>query len=92
VCIVYGDLDTAANTPESSGPLLHFSVPKLYGAIPGPNKLMFRVACTGHQMPWERQYKFLHKLSRHWFKDGKVEGLETGSYFRDEDGVIMPAA
>lgn len=92
VCIVYGELDTQANTPVSSGPLLHFSVPALYDAVPGTKKLMFRVACTGHLMVWERQSKFLHHMSRQWLKHGTVEGLSSGSYFRDEDGVIMPAA
>ncbi|WP_331765733.1 alpha/beta fold hydrolase [Embleya sp. NBC_00896] len=90
VLIVYGDLDTQANTPVSSGPLLHFSVPALYDAIPGPNKLMFRIACAGHSMVWERQSKVLHRMSRQWLKHTAVEGLAKGSFFVDEDGVYMP--
>ncbi|MFF4427500.1 alpha/beta fold hydrolase [Streptomyces sp. NPDC001549] len=91
VLIVYGDLDTQCNTSASSGPLLHFSVPALYEAIPGPKKLMFRVACTGHSMVWERHHKLLHQMSRQWLKHTAVEGLSSGSYFRDEDGVYLPA-
>jgi len=86
VLIVYGDLDTQANTAPDLG-LRYFSVPALYKAIPGPTKLMFRVACAGHSMVWERQYKVLHRMSRQWIRDGRVDGLTSGSYFVNEDGV-----
>ncbi|MFD8780549.1 alpha/beta fold hydrolase [Streptomyces sp. NPDC059916] len=91
VFIVYGDLDTTANTPESSPDVLYFSVPALYAAIPGPRKLMIRVAGTGHQMNWEGQYKVLHGMSRQWLKDRTVDGFEEGSYFLDGNGVYHPA-
>jgi pimeloyl-ACP methyl ester carboxylesterase len=86
VLIVYGDLDTQANTAPDLG-LLHFSVPALYKAIPGPNKLMIRVACAGHSMVWERQYKVLHRMSRQWIRHRVVDGLTSGSFFLNEDGV-----
>ncbi|MGP3985145.1 alpha/beta fold hydrolase [Streptomyces sp. KR80] len=89
VLIVYGALDTTANTSPDLGQL-HFSVPALYKAITGPNKLMFRVACTGHQMPWERQSKVLHRMSKQWFKHTAVEGLTNGSFDVDDDGVLTP--
>ncbi|MFF0085205.1 alpha/beta fold hydrolase [Streptomyces canus] len=89
VLIIYGDLDTTVNTPANLG-LLHFSVPALYDAIPGAHKLMFRVACASHQIPWERQAMAVHKMSRQWLKDGTVESLAKGSYFLDEDGVLTP--
>jgi hypothetical protein len=29
-------------------------------------------------------------MSKQWFKNGKVEGLTSGSYFRDPDGEPTP--
>jgi pimeloyl-ACP methyl ester carboxylesterase len=87
VLIIYGDLDSTVNTPANLG-LLHFSVPALYDAIPGAHKLMFRIACAGHQIVWERQAKVVHRMSKQWLKDGTVEGLAKGSFFLDEDGVL----
>jgi pimeloyl-ACP methyl ester carboxylesterase len=89
VLIVYGALDTTVNTSPDLGQL-HFSVPALYKAIPGPKKLMFRVPCAGHQMVWERQSKVLHRMSKQWLKHTAVEGLTNGSYDLDEDGVLTP--
>ncbi|WP_455409990.1 alpha/beta fold hydrolase [Streptomyces hiroshimensis] len=89
VCIVYGAHDSTVNTSPDLG-LLYFSVPELYKAIPGPQKLMFRIACAGHQVPWEREAQLVHRMSEHWLKNGKIEGATTGSYDRDEDGVLTP--
>ncbi|MFJ8595826.1 alpha/beta fold hydrolase [Streptomyces sp. NPDC093598] len=89
VLIIYGDLDSTVNTPANLG-LLHFSVPALYDAIPGAHKLMFRIACAGHQILWERQANAVHRMSRQWLKDGTAEDLAKGSYFLDEDGVLTP--
>lgn len=89
VLIIYGDLDSTANTPADLG-LLHFSVPALYNAMPGTRKMMFRIACAGHQIPWERRAKTVHNMSRQWLQDNIVEDLEKGSLFLDEDGVITP--
>jgi pimeloyl-ACP methyl ester carboxylesterase len=85
VLIVYGALDAQANTAPNPGPL-YFSVPELYNAIPGSNKLMIRVACTGHSMVWERQHKHLHRFSREWLGKTAVDGLSNGSFFFGEDG------
>ncbi|WP_327738037.1 alpha/beta hydrolase [Streptomyces nojiriensis] len=89
VCIVYGEHDSIVNTSPNLG-LLYFSVPELYKAIPGPKKLMFCLACSGHQIPWERVHKTVHTMSEHWLKHGKVEGATSGSYYRDEEGVLSP--
>ncbi|MEU8435397.1 alpha/beta fold hydrolase [Streptomyces sp. NPDC029216] len=89
LCIVYGAQDSTVNTSPDLG-LLYFSVPELYKAIPGPDKLMFRLACAGHQVPWEREAKTVHRMSEHWLRFGKVEGASSGSYDRDEDGVLTP--
>lgn len=78
--IVYGEHDATANSPT-------FSVPAFYDAIPGVRKLMFRVSCAGHSMVWERQSKVLHRLSKQWLKHGKVDDLEKGSFYVDEDGA-----
>jgi pimeloyl-ACP methyl ester carboxylesterase len=89
VLIIYGDLDSTVNTSADLG-LLYFSVPALYQAVPGDRKLMFRLACAGHQIVWERQAKKVHQYSRQWLKDCSVEGLEKGSFFLDEDDVLVP--
>ncbi|MET9690408.1 alpha/beta fold hydrolase [Streptomyces sp. NPDC006514] len=80
VMIVYGEHDATANSPT-------FSVPAFYDAVPGVRKLMFRVSCAGHSMVWERQSKVLHRLSEQWLKHGKVDDLEKGSFYVDEDGA-----
>ncbi len=87
VFIVYGDLDTQANTSPDLGQR-YFSVPALYEAILGQKKLMFRVACTGHSMVWERQFKVLHLMSEQWLRQTKVFDLPSGSFFLNEEGSI----
>jgi len=62
----------------------------LYEAIPHDHKLLFKVACSGHYMPWERQSKVLHNISKQWLKHGAVEGFTNGSFFVDTEGVIHP--
>ncbi|MFJ6930641.1 alpha/beta hydrolase [Streptomyces nigra] len=89
VCIVYGDQDRTANTPEDMGPVLHFSVPKLYKAIPGNDKLMLRVEGWDHNPVWERKAaQILQHMSWKWLKDRKVYGVENGKWFMDADGVL----
>jgi hypothetical protein len=70
--------------------LLYFSTSELYNAIPGSEKLMFRLACAGHQIVRERQAKLLHTMSEHWLESGKVFGESKGSFHRDEDEVLIP--
>lgn len=67
VCLVYGEFDTQAMHP-SPIPLTDFSVPALYAAVPGADKLMIKVACAGHSMPWESRAKDLHHMTRDWLK------------------------
>lgn len=89
VCIVYGDQDRTANTPPEMGPVLHFSVPKLYAAIPGADKLMFRVQDWDHNPVWERKpAQTLQQMSWKWLQGKKVYGVERGSWFMDRDGVL----
>jgi len=91
VLIAYGEHDTTANaTPDSGDPLLTFSVPALYDAIPGPRRLLVKVACAGHQIVWEGQHKNLHNLSKHWLKHTKVDGKTQGLFDMAEDGTISP--
>jgi hypothetical protein len=51
---------------------------------------MFCLAGAGHSLVWERTAKTVHHMSKQWFKNGKVEGLSSGSYFRDPDGELIP--
>ncbi|MEU6323742.1 hypothetical protein [Streptomyces sp. NPDC047009] len=90
VLIVYGELDTQANSPSSLPAVMRFSVPALYEAIKGPKKLMFCFAGSGHSMVWERSAEALQHMSKQWLQHAKVEGLTSGSYFRDPDGVLTP--
>ncbi|MEU5299160.1 alpha/beta hydrolase [Streptomyces umbrinus] len=89
VCIVYGDQDRTANTPEEMGPVLHFSVPKLYNAIPGTDKLMIRVEGWDHNPVWEpKPNQTLQHMSWKWLQGKRVYGVETGSWVMDTDGVL----
>ncbi|MGW1766513.1 alpha/beta fold hydrolase [Streptomyces sp. NPDC002073] len=89
VCIVYGDQDRTANTPEDLGPVLHFSVPKLYKKIPGTDKLMFRVEGWDHNPVWERKpSQVLQHMSWKWLDGKKVYGVERGSWVMDRDNVL----
>ncbi|MET9437174.1 alpha/beta fold hydrolase [Streptomyces sp. NPDC006551] len=89
VCIVYGDQDRTANTPQEMGPVLHFSVPKLYKAIPGADKLMLRVEGWDHNPVWERRpAQVLQHMSWKWLQGKKVYGVESGSWVMDADGVL----
>ncbi len=82
VLIIYGELDTqVAASP--------FSVPALYDAIPGTSKLMFKVACAGHFMVWEKQRRVLHHISKEWLEHGAVEGFTNGSFFVDTEGNLI---
>ncbi|MEU3785964.1 alpha/beta fold hydrolase [Streptomyces sp900129855] len=90
VLILYGEQDTQANTSATLPPVLHFSVPDLYTAIQGPDKLMFKLAGAGHSVVWERNAKVVQRYARHWLDKSKVEGLTSGSYYRDDLGVLYP--
>jgi pimeloyl-ACP methyl ester carboxylesterase len=90
VFLTYGEFDTQAMHP-SSNVLIDFSVPKLYNAIPGADKLMVKVTCAGHSMPWEQRAKTLHHMSREWLKHTAVDGLKNGSYVLGTDDEYSPA-
>ncbi|MFF5308727.1 alpha/beta hydrolase [Streptomyces massasporeus] len=90
VLIVYGELDRAANSPATFPDPIRFSVPDLYKAVKGPRKLMFCLEGAGHSLVWEITARTVHHMSKQWFKNGKVEGQSSGSYFRDSDGALIP--
>jgi pimeloyl-ACP methyl ester carboxylesterase len=84
VLLIGGEFDTQA--PPAS-------LSELYGAIPSDTrvpKLLFKVACAGHSMPWERQAKVLHQISKQWLKHGAVEGLTSGTFLVDAEGNLSP--
>ncbi len=58
--------------------------------MPVAQKLMFCLAGAGHSLVWERTAKTLHHMSEQWYRNGKVEGLTSGSFFRDFDGELTP--
>ncbi|MEU4729934.1 alpha/beta fold hydrolase [Streptomyces sp. NPDC023588] len=89
VLIAVGEHDTTVNSSPSTVPFL--SVPELYKAIPGPRKLMFKIACAGHQIPWELASKHVHQLSRQWLKHTAIDGHTGGSFVMDEEGDYTPA-
>ena len=82
VLIVYGGEDKAATT----APL---SIVDLYNAIQGERKLMFKIACTGHYMPWESRFKDLHQISEQWLKNQSVRDHEKGSFLLTVNGVVI---
>ncbi|MEV7023354.1 alpha/beta fold hydrolase [Kitasatospora sp. NPDC093558] len=97
VCIVYGENDKLANTdpPDPSKPNTNFSVPALYDAlpkVPDDHSVMIKVACAGHNMPWERQHTNLHDLSSEWLESQTVDGgrVSSGVHYMDENGVLDP--
>ena len=88
--IVFGEHDKEEGAP---GLLLAVTSQLLYDTIPAnPHvaKLLFKVACAGHLMVWERQSKVLHHLSKHWLKHGTVHGHSTGRFFVTTDGALVP--
>lgn len=47
----------------------------------GTRKLMFKVACSGHQLQWETPAAtHLHNLFRKWLKRSAVDGHTSGSF------------
>ncbi|MEU2336091.1 alpha/beta fold hydrolase [Streptomyces sp. NPDC006654] len=91
--IVYGELDKTANTaPNAPVPApLRFSVPALYDAVGGPEKLMFELEGAGHSVVWERPAEIVHDIAFQWLHNKhKVWGLTSGSYYRDSTGVLTP--
>ncbi|MDW8804587.1 alpha/beta fold hydrolase [Streptomyces scabiei] len=89
VLIVYGEEDRTAVTRTPMPDDLFFSVPDLYTAIEGSRKLMFCFEGSGHSMVWETVAKTVHHFSKHWFQNSKVEGIGSGSYFREFDGNLI---
>jgi pimeloyl-ACP methyl ester carboxylesterase len=87
VLIIFGDLDTegrAEGFPVAVNSFL------LYDTIPERHKLLFKVGCTGHFMPWERQAKVLHHISKQWLKHGAVEEFTSGRFLIDTEGNLLP--
>ncbi|MFI1658613.1 alpha/beta hydrolase [Streptomyces sp. NPDC020472] len=92
VLIVYGEYDKQANTtPPNPNDELNFSVPALYKAVTGSHKLMVKLACAGHSVPWEMQHGNVHELSKHWLKHLKVDGKTNGVFDMDTAGNLSPA-
>ncbi|GAB2918272.1 hypothetical protein [Streptomyces heilongjiangensis] len=89
VLILYGGEDRTAvtRTPMPDG--LFFPVPDLYKAIGGTRKLMFCFEGSGHPMVWETTAKTVHQFSKLWFRNGTVDGLGSGSCFRELDGNLI---
>ncbi|MDG5802202.1 hypothetical protein P9869_05920 [Streptomyces ossamyceticus] len=40
-------------------------------------------------MVWETIAKTVHRFSKHWFQNSKVEGLDRGSCLREFDGNLV---
>jgi len=85
--IIFGEFDTEGT---KEGFRVVTNSPLLYDTIQHDHKLLFKVACAGHHMPWERQSKVLHNISKQWLKHGAVEGFTNGRFFVDTEGVLHP--
>ena len=86
VLIIVGTLDTLVEV----FPNFPNSFFNLYETIPHDHKLLFRVDCAGHLMPWEKQRRVLHHISKEWLKHGAVDGCTRGRFFVDTEGAIFP--
>jgi pimeloyl-ACP methyl ester carboxylesterase len=80
--IMQGEFDLA------QGALQHLH--ELYTLVRNDNKLRFRVQCTGHFMQWENRRRLLHRVSKQWIKNGKVDGFTRGEFFIDAAGTLSP--
>jgi pimeloyl-ACP methyl ester carboxylesterase len=88
--IVFGELDTEGSAQGFPVAVNSFLLYDTIPANPGVAKLLFKVACAGHLMYWERQRKVLHHLSKQWLKHGSIDGLTSGKFFIDVDGSMVP--
>ena len=84
--IIFGESDTEG-IKEGFG--VAANSPLLYDTISHDHKLLFKVACSGHDMPWERQSKVLHNISKQWLKHGAVEDFTNGEFFVDTEGNLF---
>ena len=73
VCIIYGENDKTV-MQDTGVPLTTFNVKQLYRDIPGNRKLMFKIACAGHQMMWETKAELLFRYSSEWLEERKNQG------------------
>ena len=87
VLLIFGELDTEG---RAEGFPVAVNSSLLYDTLPGSHKLLFKVGCAGHFMPWERQAKVLHQISKQWLKHGAVEDFTSGKFFVDAEGNLLP--
>ncbi|WP_159774836.1 hypothetical protein [Streptomyces sp. HM190] len=50
---------------------------------------MFCFEWPGHPMVRETTAKNVHQFSKLWFRNGTVDGLGSGSCFRELDGSLI---
>ena len=86
VLIIFGEFDNEARAERF--PVADNS-PLLYETIPHEHKILFKVACAGHRMVWERQAKVLHHISKQWLKHGAVEDFTNGRFYVDTEGNLF---
>jgi hypothetical protein len=41
-------------------------------------------------MQWENRRRLLHRVSKQWIKNGKVDGFTRGEFFIDAAGTLSP--
>ncbi|MFM9455710.1 hypothetical protein [Streptomyces europaeiscabiei] len=51
---------------------------------------MFCFEGSSHSLVRETTAQAIHRFSKLWFKNRKVEGLSSGKYFRELDGNLIP--
>jgi pimeloyl-ACP methyl ester carboxylesterase len=88
--VVFGELDTEGTVDGFPVAVNSFLLYDTIPGAPGVAKLLFKVACTGHQMFWEGQRKVLHRLSKQWLKHGAIDGNSNGKFFIDTEGNSSP--
>jgi pimeloyl-ACP methyl ester carboxylesterase len=78
--IIQGEFDTGQGGVQQ--------LAELYRLVKTPNKLRFRVQCSGQFMQWDNRRRLLQRVSREWIKDGTVAGFSQGEFFIDTAGNL----
>lgn len=64
--------------PETDGQVSPARVAELYEDLGSERKILLHLACSSHNAMWETNRSVLFEASLQWFRDGSVDGVESG--------------
>ena len=64
--------------PETDGQVSPARVAELYEDLGSERKILLHLACSSHNAMWETNRSVLFAASLQWFRDGSVDGIESG--------------